>query len=342
MDWTSTDRKDAFLYELIDPFNLGQVRGSLTGVVDGEITYGYYTDTRTSATIKIPQANTGWIENSLVRISHVVSKENYMNRLGTFFVSDITRSYEHGIWVYEFNLASTLSRLEDDVLVNNKTCGKGSFSRDALKDIFRSCGATYTMNDGLFTHKFGSAVVYEAGQNLLTTAYDIADRMGARLEVNGDGTISVEKYVSPSNKTSTMLISGNMIVGEVTKTDKFYSVPNRSIVIFKDNDKQISGYADLGSSSVMSYGRRGKRVVEVQNISEMKPKTQARANELAKANLNKSPNVTTYDMKTLYIPIRTGTVCTLEFGSNRPKCMLQSRNIALRPGMLCSDVWREV
>lgn len=342
MDWTSTNRIDRFTFELVDPNDLSGCRGWLTGVTKASLTFGYYTDTRVSGTLTAYDIDDEWIENSLIRIHHFVDSENYENELATCFVEDISRVYEHGVYRYDFTLRSTLWRLEDDILTSNLTLAKNSYSKDALKKIFNKCGATYSIASSCANYKYKKAVVYEAGSTLLSDAFGVCDQMNSRLDVNGHGTLTVKPYTAPSKLSAIDDIDDSMIVGSITKTDGFYSVANRALVIYSNGSKTITGYADMASTNQMAYGRRGKRVVDVYNLSDMSPANSTQATKLAKSYLANNVSTTTYSMQTLYYPLNTGEVLNIRFDDTDHKLMLQTRDLTVGTGMACKDVWRAV
>lgn len=342
MDWTSTMRIDRFAYEMVDPNDLDGSRGWLTGVTKASLTFGYYTDTRVSGSLTAYDIEDAWIENSLIRIYHYVDDDEYVNELATMFVEDISRVFEHGVYRYDFTLKSMLWRLEDDVLTYNLTLAKNSYSQDALKKLFAECGATYSISDACSNYKYTNAVVYEVGTTILSNTFDVCDQMNARIDVDGHGTLTVKPYTAPSKLSAVDDVDDTMIVGAVTKTDGFYSVANRTLVIYSDGSNTITGYADMDSTNEMAYGRRGKRVVDVYNLSDMTPANSSQATTLAKSYLANNKSTTTYSMQMLYYPLNTGELLNIRFDDDDHKLMLQTRDLTVGTGMMCKDVWRAV
>lgn len=342
VDWTNTKRKDRFTYELVDPNNLEATRGYIDGVTSCKITFGYYTDTRISGSLTAYGIRDQWRENSLIRVHHFVDGSDFHEEICTCFVSELGDGWEHNTDSFDMQLKSMLWRLEDDLLTSNLTLAKGSYAKKALQDIFNSCGAAYSIDSDVGNHQYGKATVYEAGKSRLSTAFDLCDTLGARLEVDGHGTIRVRKYVAPSQKPSRGIIDGEMIYGSIDRTDNFATVPNVILVTHKKGDKTIVGRAEVSGASNMAYAKRGRRVVELHEESDMKPETAKRANELAKKYLDNNGSIVTYSMNQLYQPIDTGDVYMLRFSDADHRCMLQTRDLDIGTGMLCNDVWRVV
>lgn len=342
MDWTNTKRRDRFVYEMVDPNNLEASRGYLEGVVDATITHGYYTDTRTSGSMNAYAVKDQWVENSLIRIHHFVDEENYHNELCTCFVSEIEEGWSNSTDDFDITLKSMLWKLEDDALTSNLTLPKGSYSKAALQKVFGMCGASYTIAPDTVNHQYTAPVVYEAGTSLLSVCYQICDSMSARMDVNGHGTITINRYIAPSSRTEQGIINEDMIYGRITKMSNFYSMPNRALVVYTNGDKVITGYADLSSTNPMSFGRRGRRVVEVHQESDLNPANSSKASSKAREYLDNNSSITTYEMNTLYIPVSAGDVYNIRFDETDHKCMLQTRDLKIAQTITCSDTWRAV
>ena len=70
IDWTDRSIPDEVHVMMVDPHNLDIVRGELKNLVlsDCSVSYGYNTDTRTSA--KLATLGSNYIDNSWLRIIH--------------------------------------------------------------------------------------------------------------------------------------------------------------------------------------------------------------------------------------------------------------------------------
>lgn len=342
MDWTTPKRKDRFIYELVDPIDINITRGYLEGVTSAKLTFGYYTDTRISGSMVAHDIGGQWKDNSLIRIHHYVEDSDYHNELCTCFVSDIKDGWEHNENSFDISLKSMLWRLEDDLLLYNLTLDQGSYAKQAIIDICAQAGASLIIEYNVGNYQYSNPVVYEAGKSRLSTLFDICDTMGARLEVDGHGNIVVRAYAPHSQKPSLGTITDEMIYGKIEQSNNFATIPNTVLVTHKKDDKTIVGRADVDGASDMAYAKRGRRVVELHEESDMSPETEARANELAAKYLQNNGSIITYSMGQLYQPINTGDVYNLRFGNADHRCMLQTRDLELAAGMKCSDTWRVV
>lgn len=345
MNWTDTTRADRFVFEMVDPNNIEQSRGTLDGVTDCSITYGYYTDTRVSASITAVEPN--YIENSLVRIHHYVDDENYHNELGTFFVDEIKPTRSKNANEYSFELVSLLGRISEDCLEFNYAVDTYKSTTDVLKDLFDRYDVDYMIMGALNGATYTGATIYEAGEGVLDTVFAVADKANNRIEVNGHGIVEVSNYVLPGSRTRVYEYNADapdsLVYGEIVETSDFYSVPNRAIVTHKDGDNMYSGFADIPSTSVLSKSRRGRRVTSVYNVDDLEPKTNAGAGSKALELLNNNADVSLeIECNTLYVPIKPGDVVGLTYNGETHKAMLKTRELSLSPGMPCKDTFKAV
>ena len=87
-DWFDLNRTDIWDFVMVSPQSLDQTYGTLQGVLldDVSITADYYTDARTSASIKI-RDDGQYIPYSFIRIIHRIPEWSYENEIGTYIVS---------------------------------------------------------------------------------------------------------------------------------------------------------------------------------------------------------------------------------------------------------------
>lgn len=342
MDWTDKTRRDRFIFEMVDPFDLDSSRGYLKNVIEGSgrITQGYYTDTRVSATIEVADHN--YVDYSLIRIHHYVDSmsENYHNELGTFFVSSRTE-VDNQTNKETFNLTSMLDRISEDALPYNYVISKGKTAHEVLKDLFGKFNVAYSIASDASNKTYTSTVVYEVGSSVLSTILEIADEAKLRVDVNGHGVVTVSNYVTPSSKTPIFEFnkSNGTIVGPVTKTNNAFDAVNRVIVTSSKDDKTVVGYADVEDSSKIAYSKLGRRNASVEQISDLSPFTDQQAkNEAQKSIKDFDQDPSEYTFQGLYFPSNTGEAILI----NDVKTMLQTRDINLSAGMVCDYTLKEV
>lgn len=347
MDWLDKSRLDRFTFEMVDPNDINSSRGFIDGVITSEcsIDFGYYTDTRVSATLKAVESN--YIENSLIRIRHFVDDAGFSEELGTFFVKSIDGSSDPGSTVDTFSLMSMMTRISDDKFVKNYSIAKNAYAKTLLAQLFKDFGCDCSMLASCGDKRYGDTKVYDYGQGVLSVAFDLCSDIGARMDVDGHGRIVVSPYVAPSSKTATASFTedNGTVIGHISKSDDLYSTINRYGVVYKDSekDKQYQGYADVASTSKMSRGRRGRRVTEIETLNELSPASNRGATAQSKIKLAENDDRTVeYGFDSIYFPREMVDIANIEYNGETNKCMLKSRTVKLSPGMPCTNTYKEV
>lgn len=345
IDWLDKTREDVFTYEMIDPFNLTAVRGYLDGVVNnsGSITYGYYTDTRVSGTLDTIESN--YIDNSLIRIIHSVPKWGYQNNLGTFFVSNNHGAYNQA-YKRSYDLVSMLCRVSDDALTNNFCIAAKSTGQAALKRLFSTFAISYVTNSPLNNKLYTQSVLYEVGSNALDTIMNIAIDSGLRLDVRGDGYVTVNNYEYPTTSNTpvfTFADYNGTINGDITVTNNPFDSVNRVIVTSDKNEKTVSGFADRASSSRVAYSKLGRRNTAVESITDLTPFTASTASTKAKSLLTTyEEDPTEYSFQGVYVPYLPGCNVIMSIRGNDKIVMMTNKTVHLGPGMITDYTLREI
>lgn len=359
VDWMDRDRDDRFTFEMIDPFDLSETRGNLENVLSCSITMGYYTDTRVSA--QLVAVNHNYVDYSLIRIHHYVDAEGYHKELGTFFVSGRSKSKENAT-EETFNLTSMLDRVSEDLFTANYVISKGKTSRDILADIFKKYSVSYSIGSGVGSKIYQKATVYEIGSNVLETLHEIADSSTARIDVNGHGTVTVTSYIAPSKKTPIFSFNDHngTVYGSISKTNTPFEAVNRLIVasdkevrtttkdskgktVTKTDVRHASGFADVASSSAVSYNKLGRRRTEFETVDELNPFTNAQAQNLAKSKLgNFEQDPAEYMFSGIYYPFNLGDVVTVGIDNKYQNVFVKNMEIDLSPGMICKYTCKAV
>lgn len=332
MNWLDTTRADRFAFEMVDPHDIASSRGFMSGYRSGGISEGYYTDVRNSASLDF--VDSGYIRGSLIRIHHYVDAEDYHNVLGTFFVTDlvVTERNGHREETFKCNglLQRALSHMTNRVLTFYNQTAMSAW--DAVCDYLN---IDYTANCS--DSWLNSAISWDVGEGYMEVLNALADAMGARFDVQGDGTVVLTDYVAPSQKTPVMQLTDAMIAGQVSVSDMSFGKVNQVIVSYTDGDEVISGDAWLPSDDPASIEQRGYAVSEHVVADELSPQSKIGAQKAAQRLVGLLDDGLQYSMQTVYLPISCGDV--VEYHG---KAMLQSRDINLAPGMLCSCVFKEV
>ena len=335
MNWLDTTRRDRFGFEMVDPHDLTSSRGWMSGYMSGGISEGYYTDVRNSANLDF--VDSGYIRGSLIRIHHYVDAEGYHDVLGTFFVTDrVTSEHDGKVWetfTCSGMLQRALSHMTNRVLTfSNQT------AISAWDAVCRYLGIDYIVDGATPDSRISSPISWDVGEGYMEVLNDLADAMGARFDMRGDGTVVLSPYIAPSQKTAMFELTDLMVEGEITTNDGSYGQVNQVIVSATDGDTVISGDAWLPSSDPASIEQTGYAVSEHVVMDDLSPMSKIGAQRAAQGLIGLYDGGLQRSMRTVYLPIRCGDVLSYK-DSN---VMLQSRDINLSPGMVCECVFREV
>lgn len=345
MDWHDSTLISTFDFDMLSPFSFTKV-GSLDGAIlsDSSITYAYYTDSRVGGSLKVIDSN--YIDNTLIRITHHIASENYTRTLGTFYVTNDDLSYQHGTYTGTMELHSMIYSMNDDYHRDCFTIGAKTYSKSVLRGIFEAEGLKYEILSSCPDHRYSDTKVYDYGQNILSTVFDQTSLMGARLDVDGDGTITVKPYAAPSSRTPVFdfdyTADDSVMVGAVKVTSDRYRTVSGVGVHYKGKNasgkKDVEYFAssDISSSSPASFGRRGRRIIKTYDLSDMNPPTNAQARTLAKRYLDDNDDESLeYEFDGLYIgDLTEGSVVRLTLdGRNWRKCLVKTMDVSLKPGM---------
>lgn len=343
MNWLDSTREDTLTFEMVSPFSYDSM-GMLDGVIlDGSsLTYGYYTDSRVSGTLNVVDSN--YIDNTLIRITHHVQADDYAKVLGTFFVTSDDLSYEHGVYSGSLELHSMIQALSDDIHRDCFTIANGTYASTVIKSLVGYEGLQLNLTS-CPDHRYSDAKVYDYGENVLTTVFDQCDLMGARLDVDGYGTIQVNKYAEPSAQTPMFDFDfsspQSVIAGSVSVSSDRFTTINGTGIHFKGknangNDAEYFATADVSSASPASFGRRGRRVIKTYNVTDMQPPTQKQAQNLANRYLDENDDeALEYSFTGFYIgDLTEGSVVRFSLdGQTWRKCLVKSMDVSLSPGM---------
>lgn len=346
IDWSDLTRRDKLTFQMVSPTNLNQSYGNLECVdLSGStLSAAYYSDTRTSGTLRIVGGN--WRRGSMVRVVHEVPKWGYKRELGTYIVTDDPSTYENGVWVTELELHSKLYGLSLDKHVRPWTIAKNARALKAMEDSLKSAKCPYRKIGSVKDSTYKSAKVIESGTTRLSALFTLANAAKDRLDVDGHGYVTIEPYVTPASKTASYRIDlaspRGVALDGVRRSTDWLQLPAVSAVSFKhtttkngkSTQTEITGTARVSSNSHQAHTQRGYTVVNFRSISNLSPATAARANEVAASDLkSESRELVEWELETTYLPIWAGDVVTLavhdgEYRGNR-KCLVKSLDLEL-------------
>ena len=343
IDWRDQTRVDRLSFEMVNPTAIDQSYGFLEGVdlTASSLTAGYYTDTRTSGSLRVVDSN--WVRGSMIRVIHEVEEWGYRRELGTYIVTDDHNERENGAWVTELTLNSRLFGLSTDQHVRTWTIAKNARVLKAMEQSLTSATCPYqtlSANDKAFKE----AKVVEPGTTRLAALYDLCSTANDRLDVDGHGRVTISPYFNPSAKSPLFRIDladtrGIALDGLSRDTD-WLQMASVAAVNYRytegKNQKEIVGVARVDGNAHQSQANRGYAVSSFQSLSEMSPKTSARAQALAQEALKKEKReLIEWSLSTTYIPVWEGDVVELWVHDGDPdyqgvrKCLVKSLDLEL-------------
>ena len=300
--WTTSGRVDSFEYVIVNPNNFDVPIGTLEGVTSGKLTFGYETDLKVSGSLEVSSAS--MINDCVLRVHYKPRLSDGQSKnilLGTFFAYADSIKFDKGRYSGTLELVSMLARYTDDVLQNNFTIGKNKTYKNELKRLLaaESSGGKYKFDNNLADRKNASASSFERNKQTMEVIQAIADGLGARVDVNEEGVMVLEKYYAPSKKTCTLrLPSGQYSVTlpgveietanselpnriiyycDVSWTERVYVLDKKGNKVkytsgtnkgkYKtkkvNKKKSIAGKAQISAASPLHYGKRGRYVTQV-------------------------------------------------------------------------------
>lgn len=344
-DWYDQRHTNRLTFTMVDPTNIDVTIGELSGVEldSSTIEAGYYTDTRTSGSLNLRDSN--YVRGSLIRIIHEVPEWGYRNTLGTYIVTGESADRSNSSWTNKVELKSRLYGLSTDYPATPWGIGRGTSVNAATESLFRSCGFKHraiSPND----RRLGQGTVIESDKSQLSRLFAITKMANNRVDVDPNGYVTYSKYVSPNDRTPSLTLSltdrRGIVQDSLTRDTDWTTIPARVTVLYKWSDtvngksvdRQIVGRAY--NSGEFSYQRRGFVIDDLHNESDLQPRTQQRADQLARQYLaNDQHEKIEYTLTTQYIPLWEGDVVNLlvEDGERRfqgaRKCLVKDVSISL-------------
>lgn len=344
VNWRDLSHSNITTIQMISPSNHTTILGELDGVdlSGSSISMGYYTDTRQQATIKT--INSNWKRGSFLKVIHKIPEWNYSKSLGLFAVQNDDASY--GISEIVPLQCVSMMHLESlDIAAKPWVIAKGANSTTVLKQLLNASMRKYSIASNVKSGTFKGAYILPAGESALSRYFTICSITGNRLDVNGDGTLTVNPYVAPKNKpvvwTFDLHDEKGIINGGYSRSTNFFELPSRAVVYYEWQDdygnvRYISQYSDVASGE-LSAATRGYRVVDFYQVDELNPQTAAQALKLAKQRLSvDSAEMVQWELSNLpYIPLWEGDAVNLVVydGPQRyrgiRKCLVKSMKLNL-------------
>lgn len=274
MDWTKTKYSYEVTVNVIHQTNVDIMLGSLSGVqLDNlSISEDYYSDSRIQAkvtTVTETGKSDGYVENARLRIILAIPEQNWAQELITGYVSDLDETYESGTIVRTYTIESTIWGLMDHLLADPVIISSNANLIDIWTGLLKSQTKMQYSVSNAQNRTFTQTILYEPGTDLATLLFEISSGYD-RINVDGHGRITLEKYTAPSKRSSECVIDyndvHNLVKAPLTKASTAYEAPGRVVVTATisymndngENDQEvIAGHYDSPASHPTSLASRG-------------------------------------------------------------------------------------
>lgn len=327
MDWKDLTRRGELHAYLVSPNNLDVVEEELLGIdwSSLKITGAYYSDCRTSGSIRTHYAN--WNQDDahtpFVRIVYEIPEWNYIRELGTFIVRNDPQDIAEGTHRTDLELQSMLYALSLEYPERKKALAPGALVSTAMKSELNDAGLAYVFDD-INEYQITGLAILENNKSRLARMFTLTEVSNNRLEVDGHGRIRLSRYVVPHYKTPTMRIDLNdpqgIVKDGIKRTSNYLQQPSEAVVVYKWTDyengesveHEITAKATVKLGDHASVGARGYKITDFQEVNDLSPRTAQRAYNLASEKLHKqSATKTEWQISTTYLPLWEGDVVEL-------------------------------
>lgn len=323
IDWRDQRRTNNIKVTMVSPTNLEATYGELEGIdlSGSSLSAGYYVDTRTSGTLAV--VGDGWIRGSFLRVAYEIPEWDYRRVLGTYLVTDDGASRSNGKWDYELQLQSTLFALSTEKGKRPWTIAQGASAKRAIKQILEAANRPY-IDKNSRDYIFASPVVMESGTSVLARLFALTKPSNNRLDVDGNGYVTISPYVLPDSKVPILEIDlldpRGIAHDDLTRYTDWLQMPTEVALSYKytetvngaATEREITAWATISANKHAARAIRGYTVTDFRTISDMNPQTQAQAQKLVNEYLKgDSREHVTWNITTQYLPIWEGDVITL-------------------------------
>lgn len=347
MDWRDVTRENRIIVQMVNPTNIDAVMGELEGVdlTGSTITAGYYTDTRTSAKLKV--VGDGWKRGTFLRIVYQVPEWAWSQELGTYLVTNDDADRENGQWVTTLTMQSLLFGLSTDKLVRPWAIAKNAMMLKAARQCLDAPHFKYDLS-GAADFRLKGTKVMATGTDRLSILYAFCQMAKNRLDIDGHGRVTMRRYVNPAAKTPVWRIDlehpRGVALDGLSRSSDFLEIPNVVGVCYKYNttkngksvQREINASARVSNSSEHATAQRGYTITDFRELTEMSPATAARAQQLAKQYLRSDKTeLVEWELSTIYLPIWEGDVVDLIVPDGESayqgirRCLVKNVDIAL-------------
>lgn len=326
LDWRDQRRVGRLRAYMVPPHNLDDYIDELRCVSWSEstLTANYFTDTRTQGQLVFYDKGSGYIRNSWIRIVYEIPEWNYKRALGTYVVTNDNSLRQNGTWKTTLTLNSALYAMnlhkpgEPLVLAASSSALAAMeyiFAEDERQRIYKA------PNDEMIA----STQVLEAGQSELARLYAVSNLSGNRVDVDGNGYVTVEPYIAPADRSASyeidLLDPRGIAYDGLTRSTDWLAMPTEAVVVYRatnvasggtTEEYEITATATVSDSSHASTAARGYTLTDFHSVTDLNPGTLASAQRAAAGYLAKSSvELCEWKLQTKYLPLWAGDVINL-------------------------------
>lgn len=315
IDWTRGDLAHSLTALMVDPSNLTDVRGELANVTGGKLDLNYYGDTRMGAEL-VTKGDHGWDGSAAIRIEHTVSDYTGTLLQETLFTGYVTAAPWEGegdALAVTWTLAGALHAFETAVAETGYSIAKGAKALDVVRSICSTLGRPYAIASTALQYVYSGNKVFEAGTSYLSILFDVCDSSSNRLGVDELGRLTIDRYVTPSERgidyDADERDARGAVIGDVKGETGGLDAPARVIVRAEDGERSVTGIASVPNGSAASPGVRGYRIDRFETASDISPFSVDGARKLAQRYLDEGQSeMPTIQHGLLYRPLREGMI----------------------------------
>lgn len=238
MDWEQTNY--AYFVDVVSVHqtDVDNVLGFLSGVeLDGmSISEDYYSDSRVQAKVSTyakEGMSDGYVKNSRLRIILSIPSKTWSKEMITGYVSDISESISNGYVKRTYTIEGTIWGLLEHKIKSPVIINKGAKMSKVWSSLISDQTRMQYSIDGMQDHTFGTTILYEVGTNLSTILFEVSSGY-SRMNVDGRGRLTLTKYVAPSNKEYSRIVSfdsfKSLAIHPLEMSSSDYEAPGRAIV----------------------------------------------------------------------------------------------------------------
>lgn len=319
----------------------------------GTVTGEYYSDTRSQAAPALADWSQ-WPTNAWVRIVHEVPAANYSQTLFTGFVWDEGRGSETGgVVPAKPTLMSAVKALDVELLCTPHTVGEWLTMSDFFGRLMAEGAAgprPWRRGTNFRDYRFSEPRTWGPDVSVLSCVNDLCDLAVCRLDVDPDGTLRLDGYVSPRERAPRCTIDANdprgvVVEGSVTPGGDERQTPSRYLLWRSDsaNGEETYGWgwADRAGNDPHGSWQRGYAVTKADSVSDSDGVTDFWS-EARRRLAGTDAGTREWQVSTMFLPLSEGDVvdfAPLDAGPRR--CLVKSCETNLG-AMTCALTLKEV